>query len=217
MISAIIYISMKKTSKGFTVLETVLVLAIAGLILIAVFIAIPNLARSQRDTDRRGIFSKILSATSQYQASNRKALPSIDGKNPDGTNIYQIFLKYNDTKERYENVSNGATTEWPNLFATYFDEKIKDPNGEVYKISVTACDSGAATNSPCMLTYYDGVNTTNNLNHFYEAHFPNDYIVLIVINAKCGGGSENLLTQPGENKVALLFKLENGGTYCENN
>ena len=205
-----------KKKKGFTILETALVLAVAGLILILVLIAIPNLARSQRDTNRRGTFSEILSTIKEYQASNRKALPTITGTNVDGTNIYQMFLKYNDTKNRYENISNGATTEWPNLFANYFDKRIEDPNGEVYKISITACNSGAATNSPCALTYYNSANTMQDLDHFYSAQFPNDYIILLVVNAKCAS-SESLLNSPGDNKVALLYKLENGGTYCENN
>ena len=38
---------------GFTIIEVVLVLAIAGLIFLMVFIALPALQRSQRDTERR--------------------------------------------------------------------------------------------------------------------------------------------------------------------
>ena len=38
---------------GFTIIEVVLVLAIAGLIFLMVFIALPTLQRSQRDTQRR--------------------------------------------------------------------------------------------------------------------------------------------------------------------
>ena len=44
---------MEKTKSGFTVIEVALVLAIAGMIFLMVFIALPALQRSQRDTSRR--------------------------------------------------------------------------------------------------------------------------------------------------------------------
>jgi len=45
----------KLTNKesGFTIIEVVLVLAIAGLIFLVVFLALPALQRSQRDSQRR--------------------------------------------------------------------------------------------------------------------------------------------------------------------
>ena len=42
----------KKFNKGFTIIEVVLVLAIAGLIFLMVFIALPALQSSQRNTQR---------------------------------------------------------------------------------------------------------------------------------------------------------------------
>lgn len=42
-----------KLNKGFTIIEVVLVLAIAGLIFLAVFLALPALQRNQRDTQRK--------------------------------------------------------------------------------------------------------------------------------------------------------------------
>lgn len=38
---------------GFTIIEVVLVLAIAGLIFLMVFVALPALQRNQRDTQRK--------------------------------------------------------------------------------------------------------------------------------------------------------------------
>ena len=40
-------------AEGFTIIEVVLVLAIAGLIFLMVFVALPALQRSQRDTQRK--------------------------------------------------------------------------------------------------------------------------------------------------------------------
>ena len=45
--------SLKKNKKGFTIIEIVLVLAIAGLIFLMIFVALPALQRSQRDTQRK--------------------------------------------------------------------------------------------------------------------------------------------------------------------
>lgn len=61
--------------KGFTIIEVVLVLAIAGLIFLMVFIALPALQRSQRDTQRRDDVSRFVSQLTSYSTNNRGALP----------------------------------------------------------------------------------------------------------------------------------------------
>lgn len=62
-------------TKGFTIIEVVLVLAIAGLIFLMVFIALPALQRNQRDTQRRNDLSRVESAIQNYQTNNRNSLP----------------------------------------------------------------------------------------------------------------------------------------------
>ncbi|MBP5711591.1 MAG: type II secretion system protein, partial [Prevotella sp.] len=59
-----------KTKQGFTIIEVVLVLAIAGLIFLMVFIAWPALQRSQRDTQRRNDYSMLSTAVSNYATNN---------------------------------------------------------------------------------------------------------------------------------------------------
>ena len=51
-----------RTKKGFTIIEVVLVLAIAGLIFLMVFIALPQLQRAQRDTQRRNDLARVATA-----------------------------------------------------------------------------------------------------------------------------------------------------------
>ena len=65
-----------KKEKGFTIIEVVLVLAIAGLIFLMVFIALPALQRNQRDTQRKNDLSRAQTAINNYQSNNRNALPS---------------------------------------------------------------------------------------------------------------------------------------------
>jgi prepilin-type N-terminal cleavage/methylation domain-containing protein len=62
--------------KGFTIIEVVLVLAIAALIFLMVFIALPALQRSQRDTQRKNDLSRLTTALTNYTSNNRGALPT---------------------------------------------------------------------------------------------------------------------------------------------
>ena len=61
--------------KGFTIIEVVLVLAIAGLIFMMVFIALPALQRSQRDTQRKNDISRLNTALASYESNNRGDIP----------------------------------------------------------------------------------------------------------------------------------------------
>jgi type IV pilus assembly protein PilA len=72
--------TVEKQQKGFTIIEVVLVLAIAGLIFIMVFIALPALQRNQRDTARKNEASAVISAVGTYQGNNRGANPTTAGQ-----------------------------------------------------------------------------------------------------------------------------------------
>lgn len=66
----------KTNEKGFTIIEVVLVLAIAALIFLMVFIALPALQRGQRDTQRKNDIARVQTAIQNYQSNNRNALPA---------------------------------------------------------------------------------------------------------------------------------------------
>lgn len=65
-----------RKQQGFTIIEVVLVLAIAGLIFLMVFIALPALQRSQRDTARRNDVSIVASAVNTWRSNNKGSLPA---------------------------------------------------------------------------------------------------------------------------------------------
>ena len=65
-----------RKQQGFTIIEVVLVLAIAGLIFLMVFIALPALQTSQRDTQRRSSLSTFTAQVTQYQANTKGQIPS---------------------------------------------------------------------------------------------------------------------------------------------
>lgn len=62
--------------KGFTIIEVVLVLAIAALIFLMVFIALPALQRNQRDAARKTVLGKVSSAVTTYQSNSRGSQPT---------------------------------------------------------------------------------------------------------------------------------------------
>lgn len=62
--------------KGFTIIEVVLVLAIAALIFLMVFIALPALQRNQRDQARKEVLGKVSSAITTYQSNKRGNQPA---------------------------------------------------------------------------------------------------------------------------------------------
>lgn len=65
-------------SRGFTIIEVVLVLAIAALIFLMVFIALPALQRGQRDTQRRSDMQRVVAAIQKYKSLNKNKLPAFN-------------------------------------------------------------------------------------------------------------------------------------------
>ena len=63
-----------KDAKGFTIIEVALVLAIAGLIFLVVFLALPALQKSQRDTARRQDAGRIVSGLQNCMSDNQGSL-----------------------------------------------------------------------------------------------------------------------------------------------
>jgi prepilin-type N-terminal cleavage/methylation domain-containing protein len=65
----------KRKEGGFTIIEVLIVLAIAGLIMLVVFLAVPALQRNSRNTQRKNDVSNLLGAVSEYVNNNGGALP----------------------------------------------------------------------------------------------------------------------------------------------
>lgn len=105
----------KSQKNGFTIIEVVLVLAIAGLIFLMVFVALPALQRSQRDTQRRDDMARFLSQLSQRQANNRNRVPS-------------TLSEWNNFITQYLEANNDTFT---------------DPNGTDYTVAALCTSSNA--------------------------------------------------------------------------
>ena len=75
-----------RRNKGFTIIETSMVLAIAGLIMAVVFLAIPQLQRSARDSQRKDLVSRMKSEIETYASNNQGTYPlNTSGGTCDGT------------------------------------------------------------------------------------------------------------------------------------
>lgn len=83
----------KQQDDGFTIIEVVLVLAIAALILLMVFLALPALQRNQRDTTRKNDVSRLQSAINNYKSRNRGALPTDWGSSTPTTGFFGSDLR----------------------------------------------------------------------------------------------------------------------------
>lgn len=122
----------QKTKKGFTIIEVVLVLAIAGLIFLMVFVALPALQRSQRDTARRDDMARFLSQLNQYQANNAGKVPS---ELADANTDAKKAAKYNDPFIKQYLLAGGDTFQDPSTGATY------------NVVKFTKCTSSACANN----------------------------------------------------------------------
>lgn len=79
---------LKKTeNEGFTIIEVMIVLAIAGLILLIVLLAVPALQRSARNTAIKNDASALAAGVSEYESNNSGALPTNTGTAVSGPTI----------------------------------------------------------------------------------------------------------------------------------
>lgn len=190
--------------KGFTIIEVVLVLAIGGLIFLMVFIALPALQRSQRDTQRRNDLGAFTTALNQYMTNNRGAVPTTDSN---WKNFLQNYLNNNHDKA----------------------DVYLDPDGEPYQIMWTSKPGSVkapAGNADCSLDVdasfdncvqnKDGLAGDTGLAWGNGTGATNEHVIYVYGYAECDG--ENVVeAKNGRRKVAFRYKLEGAGTYCGTN
>lgn len=66
----------KRKEEGFTIIEVMIVLAIAGLIILVVLLAIPALQRNSRNTSIKNDASAVAAAINEYSGSNNGRMPT---------------------------------------------------------------------------------------------------------------------------------------------
>lgn len=84
---------LKQKTEGFTIIEVLIVLAIAGLIMVIVFVAVPQLQRSQRNNARDNDATLITSTISDCLANKNGVQTSCDTPGTDinfPTNLKEV-------------------------------------------------------------------------------------------------------------------------------
>ena len=141
---------LKKDNKGFTIIEVMIVLAIAGLIILIVLLAIPALQRNSRNTTLKNDASAIAAGVSEFKSNN-------DGNAPttiSATTVSGAAGTANVTMK----LSNGAT---PTSTATPAAGALG------YQIG-TACP-GSATSTRSVSVYYTPESTGTTITKCVDA------------------------------------------------
>ena len=210
------------SKEGFTIIEVVLVLAIAGLIFLMVFVALPALQRSQRDTARRNDMSRVDTSLVQYQTNNSTLnnnlpaagvfIPVETDVNSDGDPIFPTTC----------NSSSACkfVRDYMNTGASANDNKVNeftDPDGKQYGMLIT--DNWGIISEGSPLTGDTSYNDKSELVYDsteksytiggdspYEQH-----AVYVIPGGKCKGSA---IVQSEKRHFAILYRLEGAGVYC---
>lgn len=179
---------------GFTIIEVVLVLAIAGLIFLMVFLALPALQRSQRDSQRQRQLGDLTAAVQKYQQNNNGRLPAPDASTPAQEGGDEIKLDEGWPCNNSSSTSNTAVCfirNYMNGATNEYNEWI-DPSGWSYGLNITTLGSG-------------GEKQLGNSDF-------NDHMVYLIKHARCDG--EKAVYSANSRDFVVMYKLEGAGTYC---
>lgn len=188
---------MSKNKKGFTIIEVVLVLAIAGLIFLMVFIALPALQRGQRNTQRKNDLSRIMTAITSYQSNNSNKTP---------------FADLEPTTWKNGSSSNNSTlTNFVTRYIGDISSQFSDPDGEPYSISY----AGTMTGTGDVEAF--GSMSSDISKSFLNVLVVEDHAIYVATKAKCGTQEGHIANTSGKNDVALFYILEGGSITCVDN
>lgn len=89
----------QKKADGFTIIEVLIVLAIAGIISLIVFQAVPSLTRNARNSNRKNDVNEILSAVSRYQLNHSGTVfPDICSTTPGSASCIDPVMSFTYTR-----------------------------------------------------------------------------------------------------------------------
>lgn len=190
---------------GFTIIEVILVLAIAALIFLMVFIALPTLQRSQRDTQRRQDMARLADQVTQFQTNNNGKLPG-DGKKDPEADVEKLADLCPTPSAVNNSASSPANAEC--FIKNYMngvnsvENEFTDPDGWAYGLYISSAKNGGWKG----ISAADGGGEEGSLfNH----------VIYLVKNAKCS--DENVVESANSRDYAITYKLEGNGTFCSDN
>lgn len=189
---------------GFTIIEVVLVLAIAGLIFMMVFIALPNLQRAQRDTQRRNALGEMAAQIQQYQTNNNGRLPGYKGTSTplqsvdenDAAAALTAMCTSTDATMRETKAAECFVKNYMNSSDDTGQNKFVDPDGWTYGLTIEKFTNQTPT----------GIDSTSG---------SRNHMIYMYIGASCDG--ETVVKSNNSRNYALWYKLEGNSSVCSTN
>ena len=186
------------SKKGFTIIEVVLVLAIAGLIFLMVFVALPALQRSQRDTARRNDIARVDTSLTQYQTNHQNSPTTLPEGSHEWTPTVDEQKNGTITCESSADEACKFVRDYMNSGTTGAEGKpktneFKDPDGTFYSLNIE--EQGA-----------EAFEYTNDGKPYEMNH-----VVYIRTGAKC---DDDKAIADTSRHYAVLYRLEGSGVYC---
>ena len=192
------------TKKGFTIIEVVLVLAIAGLIFLMVFLALPALQRSQRDTQRKQDVAMVVTALHNWKANNKgRGYAALGNSKIEKFTPDNDYGKENKLDRRISSVEN-------NPLNNYVGFKTDDNSNK------NNSSSSLSLNTSFIKTY----TSNGTIVRFPNVFFEEKRSIAVVINQGCSNietlkNGDVVLKDGKPGAAAVIHSLESGGAYCQ--
>ena len=135
--------------QGFTIIEVMIVLAIAGLIMVVVFLAVPALQRNSRNTTLKNDASALAAGFSEYNGNNNGGVPASIAQSG-----ATVTIGAASTAQSKANVSAGTVVNATKLKPT------TNKYGELWWQTGAACDGTSNARSIAVYYYVEGNSST---------------------------------------------------------
>ena len=215
------------SKKAFTIIEVVLVLGIAGLIILAVFVAVPALQRSKRDTIAKNDMTRFMSAIVSWQNSHSGNVPIYF----DSSKTMTTGVSCGTPKSVKDAQDKGCFYINDKFFTKYIDADLimtadspKVIGGNQYEFTCkdgAACSSFANPRGELYKIKAESITYSNNREELYTYY---DNVIHLAPYGKCsssgstepdGKGITEATNDP--NDVTIVYRLENKALFCIDN
>lgn len=113
---------LRNQNEGFTIIEVLIVLAIAGLIMLIVFLAVPALQRNSRNTARKSDVGRVGAAITEFSTSNNGKVP--------GTGDVTTVLNFAGDLAQYDTTNVSVASSATNIGSTNASNLVIVPGGK---------------------------------------------------------------------------------------
>lgn len=201
----------RSKNSGFTIIEVLIVLAIAALIMTVVFYAIPQVQAARRDSQRKAHAGLVVEAMLEYWKNNKKIPFCVGGGGCSGATLTSAQDSAKNFLDNYFPESSD-----PSTGRSYHDEPAEDSG---HTVRLPASSSGGKD----MAEYFLNVihPTTTPENRLQEEQLLG--FVAIAPNYRCQEGTD-VVSRIGNNaataetdKFAVVIRIERGEWYCLDN